>query len=166
MREWSRGEPEHPISDLAYDGPSICKPVRCGGRRPGDGAPAGGEVSSAPLPQGDDAMSLQDGELTSRIRFERKVTERDPLGGDVASRWETVASVWAKTTNNLAATTELIAAGADRYREQVRFDLRLRTVEPAWRIVFRGKVFDIKSIAPSNDRSELAIIAVAGMSDG
>lgn len=111
-------------------------------------------------------MSLQDGELTSRIRFERKVTERDPLGGDVASRWETVASVWAKTTNNLAATTELIAAGADRYREQVRFDLRLRMVEPAWRIVFRGKAFDIKSIAPSNDRSELAIIAVAGISDG
>lgn len=111
-------------------------------------------------------MSLQDGDLTSRIRFERKVSVRDPLGGSAPPRWELVASVWAKATNNLSATTEMIAAGADRYREQVRFDIRPRLVQPAWRIVFRGKAFDIKSIAPSNDRSEVAILAVAGISDG
>ena len=71
--------------------------------------------------------------------------------------------MWAKATNNLAATTEAVAAGAERYREQVRFDIRPRDVDPQWRIVFRGRAFDIKSIAPSNDRSEIAIIAVAGL---
>ncbi|HEL2985730.1 TPA: head-tail adaptor protein, partial [Stenotrophomonas maltophilia] len=57
------------------------------------------------------------------------------------------------------------AAGAERYREQVRFDIRPRDVDPQWRIVFRGRAFDIKSIAPSNDRSEMAIIAVAGLTN-
>lgn len=111
-------------------------------------------------------MTLQDGDLQNRIRFERKTPVRDPLGGQDKPVWTEVVSVWAKATNNLAATTEAVAAGADRYREQVRFDIRPRQVDPQWRIVFRGRVFDIKSIAPSNDRSEMAIIAVAGLTNG
>lgn len=110
-------------------------------------------------------MTLLDGDLQHRIRFERKTDSRDPLGGPGKPVWVEVVSVWAKATNNLAATTEAIAAGADRYREQVRFDIRPRDVDPQWRIVFRGRVFDIKSIAPSNDRSEVAIIAVAGLTN-
>lgn len=111
-------------------------------------------------------MTLQDGDLQHRIRFERKSVQRDPLGGPDKAVWTEVASVWAKATNNLAATTEAVAAGAERYREQVRIDIRPRDVDPQWRIVFRGRSFDIKSIAPSNDRSEIAIIAVAGLSNG
>jgi SPP1 family predicted phage head-tail adaptor len=111
-------------------------------------------------------MSLAAGELQHRIRFERKVTTRDPLGGDSVVTWEPAGEAWAKATNNLGATTEAVAAGADRYREQVRFDIRPRQVDPGWRIVHRGRSFDIKSIAPSNDRSEVAIIAIAGVSDG
>lgn len=111
-------------------------------------------------------MTLLDGDLQHRIRFERKTDSRDPLGGPGKPAWAEVVSVWAKATNNLAATTEAVAAGAERYREQVRFDIRPREVDPNWRIVFRGRAFDIKSIAPSNDRSEMAIIAVAGLSDG
>jgi SPP1 family predicted phage head-tail adaptor len=111
-------------------------------------------------------MTLQDGDLQSRIRFEERVAKPDPLGGTAKPQWVEVASVWAKATNSLGATTEAVAAGAERYREQVRFDIRPRHVEPTWRIVFRGRGFDIKSIAPSNDRSEVAIIAVAGVSDG
>lgn len=111
-------------------------------------------------------MTLLDGDLQHRIRFERKADGRDPLGGPGKPGWVEVVSVWAKTTNNLAATTEAVAAGAERYREQVRFDIRPRDLDPQWRIVFRGRSFDIKSIAPSNDRSEIAIIAVAGLSNG
>ncbi|MCU1030218.1 phage head closure protein [Stenotrophomonas maltophilia] len=110
-------------------------------------------------------MTLLDGELQHRIRFERKTDSRDPLGGPGKPVWIEVVSVWAKVTNNLSATTEAVAAGADRYREQVRFDIRPRDVDPQWRIVFRGRAFDIKSIAPSNDRSEVAIIALAGLSN-
>jgi len=111
-------------------------------------------------------VTLHDGDLQTRIRFERKTVERDPLGGAGKPEWSEVVSVWAKVTNNLAATTEAVAAGADRHREQVRIDIRPREVDPQWRIVMRGRHFDIKSIAPSNDRSELAIIAIAGVSDG
>lgn len=69
-------------------------------------------------------MTLLDGDLQHRIRFERKTDARDPLGGPGKPVWVEVVSVWAKTTNNLAATTEAVAAGAERYREQVRFDIR------------------------------------------
>lgn len=111
-------------------------------------------------------MTLQDGELQCRVRFERKTATIDPLAGDPVLKWSEAVSVWAKATNNLAATTEAVAAGAERYREQVRFDIRAREIDPQWRIVFRGRLFDIKSIALSNDRSEVAVIAVAGISDG
>jgi head-tail adaptor len=117
-------------------------------------------------------VTLQDGDLQHRIRFERKVTAQDPLGGDGVVKWQPVTEVgddgwvWAKAINNLGATTEAVAAGAERYREQVRFSIRQRQVDPGWRIVHRGRNFDIKSIGLSNDRSELAIIAIAGVSDG
>ncbi len=111
-------------------------------------------------------MTTSAGQRRHLIRFERPVEVRDPLGGSVKIEWELVAEAWAKRTNQLSATAEAIAAGAERYREQVRWDLLPRVVEPNWRIVERGKAYAIKSIAPSNDASEMAIIAVAGLSDG
>lgn len=111
-------------------------------------------------------MALKAGERRHLIAFERPEISRDPLGGEGSTQWHLVIKVWAKRTNQLGATAEAVAAGADRYREQVRFDLLARPVDPSWRIVAGGKVFDIKSIGPSNDGSETAVIAVSGISDG
>ena len=111
-------------------------------------------------------MATHAGERRHRIRFERPVIEPDPLGGASAVGWEPVVEVWAKKTNQLNATAEAVAAGADRYREQVRFDLLVRKVEPTWRIVEGEAIYDIKSIGASNDRSELAVLAVSGLSHG
>lgn len=74
--------------------------------------------------------------------------------------------VWAKRTNQLSATAEAVASGAQSYREQVRFDILPREIVSDWRIVNRGKVYDIKSVGTSNDGSETAVIAVAGLSLG
>ncbi|PWQ87152.1 hypothetical protein DKY64_04905 [Stenotrophomonas maltophilia] len=108
-------------------------------------------------------MATSAGQRRHLIRFERAVDVRDPLGGPPKKEWHFVADAWAKKTNQLSATAEAIAAGAERYREQVRWDMLPRHVEPTWRIVERGKPYAIKSIAPSNDGSEMAIIAVAGL---
>lgn len=116
-------------------------------------------------------MALNAGELNDRITFERKVKTTNSFGEEEFT-WEPVAEVgdngkvWAKRTNQLNATTEAVASGATAYREQVRWDIRPRFVDPQWRIVARGVAYDIRSVATSNDRSETAIIAVSGVNDG
>ncbi|HEY4529380.1 MAG TPA: head-tail adaptor protein [Luteimonas sp.] len=117
-------------------------------------------------------MALNAGELTQRIQFQREVTVKNDFGEEVGTDWLPVTEiggdgqVWAKRTNQLSATAEAVASGAESYREQVRFDIRPRDIDPAWRIVHRGRIFDIKSAGTSNDGSETAIIAVAGLSNG
>ena len=61
-----------------------------------------------------------------------------------------------------------MASGAESYREQVRFDIRPREVNPEWRIVSvkSGRIYDIKSVGTSNDGAETAIIAIAGLNQG
>lgn len=117
-------------------------------------------------------MALNAGELNQRIQFQRLVTVENDFGEEVGTDWVPVSEVgdnghvWAKKSNALSATAEAVASGAESYREQVRFDIRPRDVDPSWRIVHRGKAYDIKSVGTSNDGSETAIIAVAGLSQG
>ena len=111
-------------------------------------------------------MALTSGERRHRIRFERPVQETNDFGEAIGMGWDLVIEVWAKRTNQLSATAEAVASGADTYREQVRFDILPREVSPDWRIVHRGKVYDIKSAGTSNDGSETAVIAVAGLNLG
>jgi len=111
-------------------------------------------------------MAVQAGERRHRIRFERPVTVTNDFGEVVGMGWDLVIEVWAKRTNQLSATAEAVASGADTYREQVRFDILPREVSPDWRIVHRGKVYDIKSAGTSNDGSETAVIAVSGLNQG
>lgn len=111
-------------------------------------------------------MTLSAGERRHRIRFEREVTVTNDLNEVVGTGWEPVIEVWAKKSNALSATAEAVASGAESYREQVRFDILPRDVDPAWRIVHKGKVYNIKSAGTSNDGSETAVIAVAGLNPG
>lgn len=118
-------------------------------------------------------MALNAGELNHRIRFEASVQVTNDFGEVVDQSWQpaptgTNGEVWAKRTNQLSATAEAVASGAETYREQVRFDIRPRDVDPQWRIVSvrSGRIYDIKSVGTSNDGSETAIIAVAGLSNG
>ena len=117
-------------------------------------------------------MALNAGELRHRIQFQREVTVTNDFGEEVGTDWVPVVEiggdgyVWAQKTNSLNATAEAVASGAESYREQVRFDIRPRAIDPAWRIVHRGQIFDIKSAGTSNDGSETAIIAVAGLNPG
>lgn len=117
-------------------------------------------------------MALNAGELRHRIQFQRLETITNDFGEEVGTDWVPVAEVgdnghvWAQKTNALSATAEAVASGAESYREQVRFDIRPRDVDRSWRIVHRGKAYDIKSVGTSNDGSETAIIAVAGLNQG
>jgi len=113
-------------------------------------------------------MAISAGERRHRIRFERPVTVGNDFGEIVGTGWELVIEVWAKRTNQLSATAEAVASGAQSYREQVRWDILPREIDPGWRLVEvrSDRIFDIKSVGTSNDGSETAIISVAGLSNG
>lgn len=118
-------------------------------------------------------MALSAGELNQLIRFERTTVTTNEFGEEVAGAWTPAAigtngQVWAKRTNQLSAMAEAVASGAEAYREQVRFDIRGAVIDPSWRIVDvrTGRIYDIKSVGTGNDRSETAIIAVAGLNQG
>ncbi len=112
-------------------------------------------------------MGIPAGQRRHLIRFERKVSVSNDLGEAVGVEWVRVVEVWARLTNQLSATAEAVASGADSYREQVRWDILPREIDPSWRIVDRmGRIYDIKSAGTSNDGSETAIIAVAGLNQG
>ncbi len=119
-------------------------------------------------------MATTAGQRRHRIRFERAEQVENDFGEVVATNWVPVAEVgdngkvWAKRTNQLSATAEAIASGAQTYREQVRWDILARDVDPAWRLVevSTGKVFDIRSAGTSNDGRETALITVTGLANG
>jgi hypothetical protein len=119
-------------------------------------------------------MSLPAGDLRWRLRIEALVTPpEDPEYGGASGEpeWVEVVTVHARRTNVLSATAEAVAAGMKVALMTVKFDVRPRTIDPAWRLVgvggdHDGVVYDIKSWGTSNDGSETAIFAVSGASQG
>lgn len=118
-------------------------------------------------------MSLPAGDLRHRIKIQRQEQPTDPEYGGPAGPpvWVDVATVRARRTNMLRAAAETVASGGVVAPVQVRFDLRPRQVDPAMRLVgvggdHDGVVYDIQNVGIANDRSEMAILAVAGASDG
>jgi head-tail adaptor len=45
-------------------------------------------------------------------------------------------------------------------------DSDTRQITSAWRMVWRGQVFNLRAVAPSEDRSEIAILAEADQTNG
>jgi head-tail adaptor len=45
-------------------------------------------------------------------------------------------------------------------------DRDTRKIDSGWRMVWRGKVFNLKAIAPSEDRAEIQILAEADQTNG
>lgn len=106
-------------------------------------------------------MTLAAGQLRHRLRLQEAAVTQDAVGG-VVSTWNTIATVWAKRTNLLRATAEAVTAGAEVAQQTVRFDVRPRSIDTRMRMVDTDDVvFNIRSVALSNDRSELAIIATS-----
>lgn len=116
-------------------------------------------------------MTLPAGSLRHRITIQKKVTTRDPDTGAPITAWTDVAMVHARRTNALSASSEALASGTTVAPVQVRFDIRPRLVDPSCRLVgvggdHEGVIYDIKNVGTSNDRSETAIIATSGSSNG
>lgn len=85
--------------------------------------------------------------------------------------WAFVARVYARRRNTLRATAEAVASGTTVAPVQVQWDMRPRPLYASMRMVGEGGdhdgvIYDIKNVAISNDRSEMAVLCTSGASNG
>lgn len=94
------------------------------------------------------------GELDQRITLQEKTTEPDGAGGEVAT-WTDRGSVWAhirpQTGGERMQNDTTVAEG--RMRLWLRNQSKGRELDETWRIVWRGRVYNIDWIGPTSPRS-------------
>lgn len=101
---------------------------------------------------------IRTGQMRHRIRVEQRVSTRDEAGG-AADTWAEVVTIWAAIERTPGL--ELFASAARDSRVPTVFRCRYREdLNPAMRIIYRGKVHDIHSIAdPEGRRAEILIVS-------
>lgn len=102
-----------------------------------------------------------------RVEFQSQVTTQDPGTGDIVLTWETqAASVPAEVLTGPGR--EVIAGGGKFAEATARIQCRwFPGLEPTWRILWDGKVYDILSIeTDATARREYRLRVKDGLTDG
>lgn len=102
-------------------------------------------------------MSLKRGELRHRIRFEENAYLRDTSGnviqdeqtGETSRQWTLVREAWAKIAPS--SGREFIAAQAVQSKVVARITVEYQQVDPSWRIVHNGTVYNIEAVLTDAD---------------
>lgn len=111
-------------------------------------------------------MSFNPQELNQRITVQAPVHDQDSETGDIETTWETFAELFAKAEP--AVGREFEAAAAMQAEKPVKFTVRWRDgIEPTMRILWRGEIFNIRSVADIKGmRREMLIYADGGVNNG
>ncbi|MFT9848514.1 phage head closure protein [Aneurinibacillus sp. REN35] len=108
---------------------------------------------------------MNPGKLNKRITLQRFEKTKDSEG-IVTEAWNDVATVWASAEP--LRGREYFAAAAVNQENIVRFRIRYRPgVTSEMRVVYGGRLFDIKSVIDVNERHrELQLMAEEVYGDG
>lgn len=115
-------------------------------------------------------MSLSAGSLNRRIRLERRSGAVDPIGQQVDA-WVTHIEIWANVRGatgmaslRQSSPIEGVATSINSYSFRVRFR---EDLDPGMRVVYGGRVFDIKQIRLDFEGREWTdIVCEVGGNDG
>lgn len=111
--------------------------------------------------------------LRHRLVLQQEVLTPDESGGFTRS-WQDVAALWAEIvplggsdSRNIGATKETFAAGQMQAQVSHRILLRYReAVTPAMRLLFDGRMFNIRSvISPAEGREHLELLVQEGVAE-
>ena len=110
-------------------------------------------------------MTMRAGKLRQMIVIQSHTFTTDDFGGQIEA-WADVATV-AASVEPLSGR-ELIAAQAAQSEITTRFVVRyLAGIEPAMRIVYNGKIYNISAIIDPEERHrELQIMTATGLNQG
>ena len=91
---------------------------------------------------------------------------QDPNTGEVPRSWQLVAEVWAAIEP--VSAREFIASQAKQAEVVARIIVEFREIDPAWRIVHNGKIYNILGVLPDKDsgRDYITMPVSAGLTDG
>lgn len=106
---------------------------------------------------------MEAGKLRHRLSLQRNEFVQDPVTGELKEGWTEYGKAWA-SVEPLSAR-DLIAAQGVQSKVTARMVIRYRTdIDPAHRIVHRGKVYRIEGILPDKDSGleYLTILVSAG----
>jgi SPP1 family predicted phage head-tail adaptor len=93
------------------------------------------------------------GRLRHRVTIQAETATAD-AGGGYAATWADVATVWARI--EAMAGRELVLGGVIRGDASHRVTMRYRSgVSPDSRLVYDGRVFDVLSVANTEERDEV-----------
>lgn len=108
---------------------------------------------------------MNTGRMRHIVALQSKAMSTDDYGGQVET-WSTFATVWAEVQP--LRGRELLAAQAAQGETTVRFVLRyLATVDQADRIVWDGKIYNVRDVIDVGGmRRELHIMAATGLNEG
>ena len=111
---------------------------------------------------------MRAGDLRHRIFIQHQVEQQDPASGEVTTRWEAYATVWAAVSP--LSARDLIAAQAGQSEASGRITIRYRPgVLSTMRILHRGQIFTIIG-QPLPDKASgleyLTLVVATGVKDG
>ncbi|HIE0939541.1 TPA: phage head closure protein [Serratia marcescens] len=110
---------------------------------------------------------MQAGKLRHRITLQKPVKVQDPETGSVENIWQDLAQLWAEVSP--LSARELVSAQAMQNAVTTRITIRYRQdIEPKYRILFRGKKFNIEGILsdPKSGLEYLTLPCSEGVDDG
>jgi SPP1 family predicted phage head-tail adaptor len=111
---------------------------------------------------------LNAGALNQRITLQRAVATRDATGDDIVS-WTTVRDVWARVIpiRGREAFVQGVSLSEMDTRFLVRWASDLAAMDSRWRVLHRGRVYDLVSVAEAHmGRELLELLAKTGASEG
>lgn len=97
------------------------------------------------------------GQLRHRVTIQKKNGGTNDGGGNITPNWENVATVWAKVE---PAAFEKVQAGQSVQQITHTVTIRYRAdLTATCRLVFNGRILDIKYITNTNERNREMVIS-------
>ncbi|MBH3202572.1 phage head closure protein [Serratia marcescens] len=110
---------------------------------------------------------MQAGKLRHRITLQKPVKVQDTTSGEMIDTWQDVSNLWAEVSP--LSAREFVSAQAMQNAVTTRITVRYRQdIEPKYRILFRGKIFNIEGILsdPKSGLEYLTLPCSEGTNDG
>jgi len=93
---------------------------------------------------------MQAGKLRHRITLQKPGKVQNPDNGEMEVAWLDLATIWADVVP--LSAREFVAAQAMQNAVTTRIKIRYRQdISPKYRILFRGKIFNIEGVLPDPD---------------
>lgn len=113
-------------------------------------------------------MSIAAGKLNKRVLLQRPDIRKDSLGGSVC-KWADVGWLWANLSylSGREFLKNGLNAASCNVSVQVRKNKLTAGINPEWRFVYQGEIFNIQSVLPDSVHTEvLNLPCIVGVNTG